>query len=336
MNSTTEILGRGHEQGSLLFKNWFDSLSGVAERNEASAYVFVMGSFVEILRCFDLPVVFPEINSLQMAVRHVAHDYLNEAEDFGYSPDICGYVKADVAVQLRGGVYRAFKAPELRSLYQSSFRFEPNPLLEPEILTGAEVGLDLFRTNWRGEMNLFWSEVDDRVVDVPLSLEPFLLLTPQNVATSRSQGVEIMADASIGRGWNLTLGYAYTDSTITDNPAVEELVGKAIPEVPEHFGSAELRYHGMSGLVTTLRGRASSATYEDAANLVPLDSHVVFDIYAAYPLTDRFEVFGLVENVFDEQYVADAGVVRRIGSPQQIFAGLRFRHQFRNADSSTN
>ena len=55
------------------------------------------------VRAFDLPVVFPEINSLQTAVRRVAHEYLDEAEDYGYSPDICGYVKADVATQLRGG-----------------------------------------------------------------------------------------------------------------------------------------------------------------------------------------------------------------------------------------
>jgi benzoyl-CoA reductase subunit B len=58
---------------------------------------------VEILRVFDLPVVFPEINALQTAVRRVAHEYLNEAEDYGYSPDICGYVKADVGTHLRGG-----------------------------------------------------------------------------------------------------------------------------------------------------------------------------------------------------------------------------------------
>jgi benzoyl-CoA reductase subunit B len=62
-----------------------------------------MGSMTELLRSFDLPVVFPEINSLQTAVRRVAHEYLDEAEDYGYSPDICGYVKADVAPQLRGG-----------------------------------------------------------------------------------------------------------------------------------------------------------------------------------------------------------------------------------------
>ena len=62
-----------------------------------------MGSLTELLRVFDFPIVFPEINSLQTAVRRVAHEYLDEAEDYGYSPDVCGYVKADVATQLRGG-----------------------------------------------------------------------------------------------------------------------------------------------------------------------------------------------------------------------------------------
>jgi len=71
-----------------------------------------MGSLCELLRVFDLPVVFPEINSLQTAVRRVAHEYLNEAEDFGYSPDICGYVKADVAAQLRGGQLPMGKIPK--------------------------------------------------------------------------------------------------------------------------------------------------------------------------------------------------------------------------------
>ncbi len=112
MNGAPQIIGRGREQGALLFRNWYRGLSEVATRGEASAYVFVMGSFVEVLRCFDLPVVFPEVNSLQLAVRHVAHDYLNEAEDFGYSPDICGYVKADVALQLRGGEHPAGQIPK--------------------------------------------------------------------------------------------------------------------------------------------------------------------------------------------------------------------------------
>jgi benzoyl-CoA reductase subunit B len=99
----SSFVGRGNAEGARLFRAWFDELTQAAEEERGAAYVFVMGSLAELLRCFDFPLVFPEINSLQTAVRHVAHEYLDEAEDYGYSPDICGYVKADVATQLRGG-----------------------------------------------------------------------------------------------------------------------------------------------------------------------------------------------------------------------------------------
>ncbi|MCL4298726.1 MAG: 2-hydroxyacyl-CoA dehydratase [Anaerolineae bacterium] len=106
------LVGRGNKVGAQLFREWFQELGEVAERGGQTAYVFVMGSMAEILKVFDLPVVFPEINSLQTAVRRVAHEYLNEAEDYGYSPDICGYVKADVAVQLRGGQHPMGRIPK--------------------------------------------------------------------------------------------------------------------------------------------------------------------------------------------------------------------------------
>ena len=113
MTATTgEIVGRGNEEGARLFREWFEGLSEAAEAGRGAAYVFVMGSLAELLRVFDFPVVFPEINSLNTAVRRVAHDFLNEAEDYGYSPDICGYVKADVAVQLRGGQHPMGRIPK--------------------------------------------------------------------------------------------------------------------------------------------------------------------------------------------------------------------------------
>lgn len=111
-NSESELVGRGAKAGAQLFRQWFEDLNERADRDEKAAYVFVMGSMCEILRVFDLPVVFPEINSLQTAVRRVAHEYLNEAEDYGYSPDICGYVKADVAVQLRDGSHPMGRIPK--------------------------------------------------------------------------------------------------------------------------------------------------------------------------------------------------------------------------------
>jgi benzoyl-CoA reductase subunit B len=101
MTDTPDIVGRSNRDGAALFQQWFNNLNQVAETDGRAAYVFVMGSMAELLHVFDLPIVMPEINSLQTAVRRVAHEYLNQAEDYGYSPDICAYVKADVGVQLR-------------------------------------------------------------------------------------------------------------------------------------------------------------------------------------------------------------------------------------------
>ncbi|HSJ15260.1 MAG TPA: 2-hydroxyacyl-CoA dehydratase family protein [Longimicrobiales bacterium] len=111
-STTSEsLVGRGNRDGAQLFRTWFDGLTRAAAEGRPGAYVFVMGSLAELLHCFDFPIVFPEINSLQTAVRHAAHDFLNQAEDYGYSPDICGYVKADVATQLRGGALPMGRIP---------------------------------------------------------------------------------------------------------------------------------------------------------------------------------------------------------------------------------
>ncbi len=111
MTQTHTIVGRGNRDGAALFHKWFTELNHTSEIGGQAAYVFVMGSMAELLRVFDLPIVMPEINSLQTAVRRVAHEYLNQAEDYGYSPDICGYVKADVAVQLRHGEHPMGRIP---------------------------------------------------------------------------------------------------------------------------------------------------------------------------------------------------------------------------------
>lgn len=105
------IIGRGARDGARLFRDWFAELTTAAEREEPVAYVFVMGSLVELLRTFDLHVSFPEINSLQTAVRKVSGEYLSQAEDDGFSPDVCGYVKADYAIQQRGGQHPMGRIP---------------------------------------------------------------------------------------------------------------------------------------------------------------------------------------------------------------------------------
>ncbi|HWO89969.1 MAG TPA: 2-hydroxyacyl-CoA dehydratase family protein [Gemmatimonadales bacterium] len=112
MDGQSELIGRGSREAARLIRGWFAEQDRAAAAGEPAAYVFVMGSIAEVLRSFGLHLVFPEIHALQTAVRHVAHDYLSVAEDYGYSPDICGYVKADVAVQLQDGRHPMGRIPK--------------------------------------------------------------------------------------------------------------------------------------------------------------------------------------------------------------------------------
>ena len=111
MQTKENLARRGNKEANLLFKKWFDNLDQAAKEGKPGAYVFVMGSMAEILHTFDLPIIYPEITSLQTAVRQHSAELLNEAEDHGYSPDICGYVKADYAIQARGGESPMGKLP---------------------------------------------------------------------------------------------------------------------------------------------------------------------------------------------------------------------------------
>lgn len=94
-------IGALRHESKRLMEQWWQEMTAADETGRPTAYVFVMGSLNEILRVFDLPINFPEITSLQTAVRGQSLQYLQAAEDHGYSPDICGYVKVDVGLQLK-------------------------------------------------------------------------------------------------------------------------------------------------------------------------------------------------------------------------------------------
>ena len=81
---------------------WWSELTEADAEARPVANTFVMGSMAEILNTFDLPMSFPEIAALQTAVKGRAMDFLLAAEDLGYSPDICGYVKVDVGLHNTG------------------------------------------------------------------------------------------------------------------------------------------------------------------------------------------------------------------------------------------
>jgi len=79
------------------------------------------------------------------------------------------------------------------------------------------------------------------------------------------------------------------------------------------------------GLSVAFRGRAQSERYGDDSNRLAMDSHVIFDLFVSYPVLKTLEIFVSCENLFDQQYISEVNIGRRLGQPQAFFVGLRLR-----------
>jgi len=80
----------------------FDRLEQAPARGEKVSYTFVPGNLNELVMCFDLAGNYPEINSLQHALRKHSGPFVMEAERSGHSEDVCTYVKSDIGMMRKG------------------------------------------------------------------------------------------------------------------------------------------------------------------------------------------------------------------------------------------
>ncbi|RJP33530.1 MAG: benzoyl-CoA reductase subunit B [Phycisphaerales bacterium] len=104
--------GTVHTLSRDIMTDWMTELKTAARVPVPSAYLMISGNCVEILRCFDILPVFPEINALQLAIRKNSLPYIIKSEEIGYASDNCAYVKADVGFTLCGGVGESGTIPK--------------------------------------------------------------------------------------------------------------------------------------------------------------------------------------------------------------------------------
>jgi benzoyl-CoA reductase subunit B len=82
----------------------FDELSNASQTGKKVVYTFVPGNLSELIFAFDMLPVYPEINALQSGMRKMSGEYIREAEKYGYSEDVCTYVKCDIGMMLKGNI----------------------------------------------------------------------------------------------------------------------------------------------------------------------------------------------------------------------------------------
>ena len=103
MTAKTEYRGSIHQLQKDLMLNWYEQLDRAATTgNPPTVSMMISGNCVELLEGFGAVPLYPEVNALQLAIRHQSLDPILAAEELGYAADNCAYVKADIGCLLKG------------------------------------------------------------------------------------------------------------------------------------------------------------------------------------------------------------------------------------------
>jgi len=111
--SKTEYRGGIHQRQKELMLDWYGALDRSAEGDgPPTVSMMVSGNCVELLEGFGAVPIYPEVNALQLAIRHQSLEPILAAEDIGYASDNCAYVKADIGCYLKGITPTGGKMPK--------------------------------------------------------------------------------------------------------------------------------------------------------------------------------------------------------------------------------
>jgi len=237
---------------------------------------------------------------------------------------------ATVRLRLTAAAYAAFRAPTLNELYRS-FRVGDvltlaNPALTAERLRGGEAGAawSAREGGLRARAVAYVAEIEDPVANVTLRTTAQLVTRERrNLGRARTRGVELDAEARLGRRWRGTLGYALVDAAVARFPASPEIEGKRLPQTPRHQLTFGIGYRQPRLCALDVQGRASSRQFEDDQNRLPLDGYFALDAQASRPLGRRFDVFAAVENATGRRYAVGLTPIPTLGPPRLFRIGIR-------------
>ncbi len=218
--------------------------------------------------------------------------------------------------RLRASYGTGIKNPTLFELYGYTNTYQGNPSLRPEEATGWDAGVEHSFLDGKLVVDLGWFRQDiEKLIQGSGS-------SSENLAgTSRINGVEASMTIHPLSWMDLRLAYTYTDGEDSDG---EELVRRA-----PHIASADLMTRFLddrarAGIAVIYNGEQKDWAYnaDYSRRPVTLDDYTLVNLTAAYDLTDTVEIFGRIDNLFDEEYqeVLGYGSRGRAG-----YAGLRMR-----------
>ncbi|MEM1152141.1 MAG: TonB-dependent receptor, partial [Pseudomonadota bacterium] len=179
--------------------------------------------------------------------------------------------------------------------------------LQPETSQAFDAGID-----WRSRDGRFAAGLTVFDADIE-DLISFASTGYFNEAEVETQGVELTGRVQINDWLGVDANYAYIDATDTD--------GDPLRRIPEHSGDILFDVDPDGPFSGTVLIRYNGEEPNNATTTV--DSWTRVDLAGAYDVNDKVELFGRVENLFDEEYQQILGY----GTPDLSgYFGVRVRY----------
>ncbi len=248
----------------------------------------------------------------------------DEHRDFGGEWSLgadAAYALSD-AWRVTASYGEGFKAPTLFQLH-SDFG---NSLLQPERSRSYDVGIGYGNGDLDVTLTAFRRDTEDLIGFVSCfgtttgicTGRPFG--TYDNIGRARAQGLELEGRVEPVEG--LALGAAYTLLNAEDRTPGSVNRGNDLPRRPKHALTATADWEAIDGLTLGTDLRVVSDSFDDAANLVPLDGYEVLTLRGEWDASEHVTLFGRVENIWDETYQTAAGYAT---SGRGAYLGARAR-----------
>lgn len=252
--------------------------------------------------------------TLSAGLRHDDHDTFGGQTTFSTNGV---FTPNEGSTTLRASYGEGFKTPSLFQLFSDY----GNTLLKPESSRGWDAGITQKLLDGRIEVGATWFHRDTTnqiaFISCTLPLTGICANRPygtyDNIARARAQGLEFALVLKPVEALSIQANYGYVD-------AINRVTGLKLARRPVHSVNVSVDYEWAFGLKTGATITNVGPSFDNASNSRKLDGYVLVDLRAAFPVTENIELYGRIENLFNEQYET----TYRYGTPRRAaYAGVR-------------
>ncbi|MEW6501129.1 MAG: TonB-dependent receptor [Thermodesulfobacteriota bacterium] len=225
-------------------------------------------------------------------VRLDDHDRFGSKATYRLAPS---YVIEATATTVKASYGTGFRAPSLYELYHPTYG---NPALRAEESAGWDVGVEQELLGRKLTVGVTYFETRfDNLIQWDFTTWKYAQATGDTTA----RGIESFARLSPVANLDLTISHTYTDTEdatgarLTRRPLNKASLSAACRFSEKLRGNVDLLWVGERDEISSAKDRYGNRVYT-------LDSYTVVNVAGSYALTPHLDLYGRIDNLFDEKY----------------------------------